>query len=67
MFHFVYRNGPLSGQQHWATPDGALEAGEMFADAVRRELLEETGVVTGVPGEPVAEREFVLQCRAANK
>jgi len=34
---------PLLGW--WSLPGGALEAGELLADAVRREVLEETGLV----------------------
>ena len=32
---------PLKGW--WSLPGGALETGELLADAVRREVLEETG------------------------
>ena len=39
---------PLKGQ--WSLPGGAVEVGEKLADAVRRETLEETGLVV----EPLA-------------
>jgi 8-oxo-dGTP pyrophosphatase MutT (NUDIX family) len=61
LFRFVFNEGPLAGQDYWATPGGALEAGESFADAARRELFEETGILTDAVGQEVAEREFVLQ------
>ncbi len=38
-----------------------VEAGESFADAARRELFEETGILRDAVGQEVAEREFVLQ------
>ena len=61
LFRFVFKSGPLAGQNYWATPGGALEAGESFADAARRELFEETGILRDAVGQEVAEREFVLQ------
>jgi 8-oxo-dGTP diphosphatase len=61
LFRFVFKHGPLAGQDYWATPGGALEAGESFADAARRELFEETGILRDAVGQEVAEREFVLQ------
>jgi 8-oxo-dGTP pyrophosphatase MutT (NUDIX family) len=61
LFRFVFKLGPLAGQSYWATPGGALEAGESFADAARRELFEETGILMDAVGQEVAEREFVLQ------
>jgi len=36
------RNEPGAGQ--WSVPGGRVEAGETDADAVRREVLEETGL-----------------------
>ena len=60
LFRFVFKSGPLAGQNYWATPGGALEAGESFADAARRELFEETGILRDAVGQEVA-REFVLQ------
>ena len=61
LFRFVFRRGPLAGQNYWATPGGALEAGESFADAARRELFEETGILRNAIDQEIAEREFVFQ------
>jgi len=61
MFRFVFNVGALADQDYWATPGGALEAGESFADAARRELSEETGITVDSVGSQVAAREFVLQ------
>src|ERR1700687_5634676 len=61
LFRFAFERGPLAGTRYWATPGGALEAGESFADAARRELFEETGIVTDALGQEIAEQEFVLQ------
>ena len=61
LFRFVFSRGPLAGLNYWATPGGALEAGESFADAACRELFEETGILRDAVGQEVAEREFVLQ------
>ena len=57
----MFNRGPLAGQNYWATPGGALEAGESFADAARRELFEETGILRDAVGQQVAEQEFALQ------
>src|SRR5690348_14398410 len=61
LFRFVHKSGPLSGRIYWATPGGALETWEIFSDAARRELFEETGIQMDGVGPEVAKREFVLQ------
>jgi ADP-ribose pyrophosphatase YjhB (NUDIX family) len=61
LFHFVYKRGPLAGQDYWATPGGALEEGENFTEAARRELFEETGILMDAVGPQVADQEFMLQ------
>lgn len=60
LFHFVFDAGPLAGQKYWATPGGAVEAGESFPEAARREMLEETGIHRDV-GTEVAQRDAVFQ------
>lgn len=60
LFRFVHTHGPLSGKVYWATPGGAVEDGETFAEAACRELLEETGIRRSDVGQQVAALEFVL-------
>lgn len=61
LFRFVHTGGALADQDYWATPGGALENVETFAEAGRRELFEETGILVEDVGAQVAEREFLLQ------
>jgi 8-oxo-dGTP diphosphatase len=61
LFRFMFKRGPIAGQNYWATPGGALEAGESFEDAACRELFEETGILRDAVGQHVAEREFAFQ------
>lgn len=58
LFRFEHKKGPLAGQTFWATPGGALDAGESYAQAACRELLEETGLAIDDPG-PVVDRRVV--------
>jgi 8-oxo-dGTP diphosphatase len=42
------RNAPSAGR--WSLPGGRVEPGEALVEAVRREVLEETGLVVDVHG-----------------
>lgn len=61
LFRFAFERGPLAGRIFWATPGGALEPGESFADGARRELAEETGLTIDDPGPEIDRREFVMR------
>ncbi len=60
LFRFVHKEGPLAGDDYWATPGGGVEADESFEAAAIRELREETGIVIDAVGERIAERRFEL-------
>lgn len=61
LFLFSYDRGCLAGQKYWATPGGAVEDGESFEEAAKRELFEETGISVESVGPEVARREFEMQ------
>jgi 8-oxo-dGTP pyrophosphatase MutT (NUDIX family) len=61
LFRFVHKDGPLAGDDYWATPGGGVEAGETFEAAAIQELQEETGICVDALGEPVADREASLR------
>lgn len=53
----LFRFTPEDGRApFWCTPGGAVEPGESYAEAARRELYEETGIIAD-PGPEVARRE----------
>jgi ADP-ribose pyrophosphatase len=54
----LVKRGRMPGKGLWAVPGGRVEAGETLADAVRREVLEETGIVID-PGEPIYAFDYI--------
>lgn len=66
LFHFVFDEGALAGKRYWATPGGALEPGENYKEAARRELYEETGI-DAVVGEEVAQRDVIFETPSGEK
>ena len=52
----LFRFDPDDRPPFWVTPGGALDPGEDYATAARRELLEETGIAAD-PGPEVLRRE----------
>ena len=46
----VLQQGPVDQAPAWALPGGRLDAGEVWLNALRREVFEATGLeITGVP------------------
>jgi 8-oxo-dGTP pyrophosphatase MutT (NUDIX family) len=56
----LFRFTPPGSAAFWATPGGAVDPGESYAQAGAREMFEETGIVADI-GPEVAQRrvEFV--------
>ncbi|AJP74123.1 NUDIX hydrolase [Sphingomonas hengshuiensis] len=51
----LFRFDPADRPPFWCTPGGAVDPGESYAQAARRELREETGI-DAEPGAEVAQR-----------
>ena len=60
LFLFEPGRGGLVGERYWATPGGALDEGESYAQAARRELREETGLLVDDVGPEVARRTAIF-------
>ena len=54
----LIRRGSPPGEGLWSVPGGRVQRGETLAEAVRRELLEETGLV-GEVGDEVGWTELI--------
>ncbi|MFT4029816.1 MAG: NUDIX domain-containing protein [Protaetiibacter sp.] len=55
-----------SGVARWLTPGGGVDEGESFAEAARRELFEETGLVAETLRGPVWTHDYEVEWDSAD-
>ena len=57
LFRFEHKQGPLAGQQFWATPGGALDLGESYSQAASpNRTARRNRLVVDDPGPEVGQR-----------
>lgn len=72
----VYKNNQILAVQHkkpdgtpvdfWATPGGGLDLGESLVDGIKREMIEETGIMPKI-GRLLFTQQFIWEKRTGDQ